>query len=249
MEIIITHCIFRRWQKKEGTLKSVKYELISMIFWPQKKNAYVKLLHPVCPLLAAHRFMQAYKLLSIRRLYILWLQVSKTNKYMPNFKQMSCSKRKGFCEKLELSIFYKEQKHMHCFQMSLLTESKHPDIWIWWCTVLHLNQIQYSCLFNRNTEYLKNSRTIISGQKQLDFLTGFWSFYSGGQQRSSKNRIYSVFWSSWLLQPVFQKKVFWLFLSKSCIEILFLLSKETIHITTSHWHCLINGNFTYCENM
>lgn len=72
--------------------------------------------------------MQAHKLLSIRGLYIVWPQVSKTNKYMPNFKQMSCSKRNGFREKLELSIFYKELKHIHCFQMSLLTESKHPDI-------------------------------------------------------------------------------------------------------------------------
>lgn len=191
--------------------------------------------------------MQAYKLLSIRGLCIVWLQVSKTNKYMLNFKQMSCSKRKGFREKLELSIFYKELKHMYCFQMSLLTGSKHPDIWIWWCTVLHLNQTQYSCLFNRNTEYLKYSRTIISGQKKLDFLTGFWSFYSGGQQRSSKSRIYSVFRSSWFLWLVFQKNVFWLFLSESCIEILFLLSKEIIHITTSHQHCLINGIVKICS--
>lgn len=53
--------------------------------------------------------------------YIVLPQVCETNKYMLNFKQMSCSKRKEFREKLELSVFYKELKHIHCFQMSLLT--------------------------------------------------------------------------------------------------------------------------------
>lgn len=150
----------------------------------------MKLLYPVCPLLAAHWFVQAHKLLSIRRLYIAWPQVRKTNKYMPNFKQMS-SKRKGFCEKIELSIFYKELEHIHCFQMSLLTESKHLHIWICWCTILHLDQTQYGWFFNRNMEYLKYD---------------FCNFYYGGQQSSFGNRIYSFFQSSWLLQPVFKKK-------------------------------------------
>lgn len=72
--------------------------------------------------------MQAYKLLSIRSLDIVWPQVSKTDKYMPNFKQMGCFKGKGLCENLELNIFYKELEQIHCFQMSLLTEYKHPDI-------------------------------------------------------------------------------------------------------------------------
>lgn len=68
----------------------------------------MKLLNSVCPLLATHWFMQAYKLLSIRSLYVVWPQVSKTNKYMPNLKQMSCFKGKSFCENLELNIFYKD---------------------------------------------------------------------------------------------------------------------------------------------
>lgn len=131
--------------------------------------------------------------------------------------------------------------------MSLLTESKHPDIWICWCTVLHPNQTQYSWLFNRNTKYLKYGGTIVSGWKKLDLFTGFWSFYSGGQQCSSGNRIYSVFQSSWLLQTVFQKNVFWVFLSKSSIKILFLLSKAIIHMVASHKHRLINGIVKICR--
>lgn len=34
LEIIVIYCTSQRWQKKEGTFKGMKYELISMIFWP-----------------------------------------------------------------------------------------------------------------------------------------------------------------------------------------------------------------------
>lgn len=130
----------------------------------------MNLLNPVCPLLATHWFMQAYKLLSIRSLYVVWPQVSKTNKYMPNFKQMSCFKGKGFWENLELNFFCKELKQIHCFQMSLLTESKHPDIWICWFTILYPNQMKYSWFFNRNTEYLTMAEPLSVHGRSWTFL-------------------------------------------------------------------------------
>lgn len=116
--------------------------------------------------------------------------------------------------------------------MSLLTESKHLHIWICWCTILHPNQTQYGWFFNRNMEYLKYD---------------FCNFYYGGQQSSFGNRIYSAFQSSWLLQPVFKKNAFWVLLSKSCMKILFLLSKAIIHLVASHKSCLVNGNVKICR--
>lgn len=87
----------------------------------------------------------------------------------------------------------------------------------------------------------------VSEWKTLDLLTGFWSFYSGGQQSSSGHRIYSGFQSGWLLQPVFQNNAFWVFLSKYCIKILFLPSKSIIHMVAGHKHCLINGTEKICR--
>lgn len=48
-------------------------------------------------------------------------------------------------------------------------------------------------------------------------------------------------------RTVFQKKTFWVSLSKSCIKILFLLSKTIIHMVAGHKLCLINGVVKICR--
>lgn len=211
----------------------------------------MNLLNPVCPLLATHWFMQAYKLLSIRSLYVVWPQVSKTNKYMPNFKQMSCFKGKGFWENLELNFFYKELKQIHCFQMSLLTESKHPDIWICWFTILYPNQMKYSWFFNRNTEYLTMAEPLSVHGRSWTFLqsSGVSILESSKASLGTEFILFFKavdFFSLWFKK---EKKTFWVFLSKSCIKILFLLSKQIIHMVASHKHALEMELWNYVDNI
>lgn len=207
----------------------------------------MNLLNPVCPLLATQWFMRAYKLLSIRSLYVVWAQVSKTNKYMPNFKQMSCFRGKGFCENLELHFFCKELKQIHYFQMSLLTESKHPDIWICWYTILRSNQMKYSWFFNRNTEYLTVAEPLSAGGRSWTYSLLEFLFWRAAKHLWGQNSV--SFQSSWLLQPVLQK------IKKSLLSISVkdLYKNFVFSVKANNWYgskpqaCLINGIVKICR--
>lgn len=196
----------------------------------------MKLLNPVCPLLATHWFMQAYKLLSIRSLYVVWPQVSKTNKYMPNFKQMSCFKGKGFCENLELIFFLQRTE-----KDTLLPDEPLYRIQTSWQLnmLMYQQQTKYSWFFNRNTEYLTMAEPLSVGGRS------WTSLQSSGVSilESSKAPLGTEFIQFFKAVDFFslcfkKKKAFRVFLSKSCIKILFLLSKQIIYMVASHKHAL-----------